>query len=77
MSCTFWIKVWTHSLTKIELGTGVLDMQDGRGFVTLHKQVARVLHQSRARIETDRKTRGQRRQFGIQNVKDDIGSHQF
>ncbi|GFU11661.1 hypothetical protein TNCV_5024901 [Trichonephila clavipes] len=52
-------------------------MQDGRCFVILHKQVARVLHHSRTRIETDGRTRGQRRQVGIQNVKDDIGSHQF
>ncbi|GFX44393.1 hypothetical protein TNCV_1130091 [Trichonephila clavipes] len=60
------------------IGDGrVLDMQDGRGFETLHKQVARVLHQSRTSLETDGKTRGQRRQFGVQNVKDDVGSHQF
>ncbi|GFX10870.1 hypothetical protein TNCV_3196311 [Trichonephila clavipes] len=49
-------------------------MQDGRQFVALHQQVA--FHQSHARIDTDGKTRAQRRQFGIQNVKHHIGSHE-
>ncbi|GFS69507.1 hypothetical protein TNCV_3893771 [Trichonephila clavipes] len=44
----------------------------GRQFVALHHQVA--FHQSHARIESGGKTRGQRRQFGIQNVKHHIGS---
>ncbi|GFT96587.1 hypothetical protein TNCV_5022341 [Trichonephila clavipes] len=53
----------------------ILNVQDGRQFVALHHQVA--FHQSHARIETGGKTRGQRRQFGIQNVKHHIGSHEL
>ncbi|GFS97962.1 hypothetical protein TNCV_2019001 [Trichonephila clavipes] len=49
------------------------NLESARQFVALHHQVA--FHQSHARIGG--KTRWQRRQFGIQNVKYHIGSHEL